>query len=232
MLGQFLRNSSRCLGTNLLQPTTTKLMSAANLQTGSVRFLRFDSPKFPTRFLRKPVLPTSSRRTSEQTVAEEYTEVAAEDLEKTEEVLDLVNDQIESGSYGRLFAVVMLGWHQHKVTSGDILMVNHDIGAKPGQRIKLDKVLLIGSKDFTLMGRPLLPKDLHLVEATVVEKNLSQTKICQKFRKRQQYLRHFFHREYQTTLRINQIDVVRKVDETTDRSGFEPPSNKDPLCFY
>ncbi len=45
----------------------------------------------------------------------------------------------------------MLGWYQHKVTSGDILMVNHDVGAKIGQRIKLDKVLLIGSKDFTLM---------------------------------------------------------------------------------
>lgn len=111
-------------------------------------------------------------------------------------------------------------------------MVNHDVGAKPGQRIKLDKVLLIGSKDFTLMGRPLLPKDLHSVEATVVEKNLSQTKICQKFRKRQQYLRHFFHREYQTTLRINQVEVVKKVDETTDRTGFEPPSNNDPMCFF
>jgi ribosomal protein L21 len=34
----------------------------------------------------------------------------------------------------------MLGWHQHKVTSGDVLMVNHDVGAKTGQRITLDKV--------------------------------------------------------------------------------------------
>lgn len=121
MFCQLLRNSLRCLGSNLLQPTKTtatafNLTSVNNLQTCGVRLLRFDSPKFPTRFLRKPILLSSSLRSSDQAaVAEDYSEVAAEDLEKTSEVLDLVNGQIESGSYGRLFAVVMLGWHQHKV---------------------------------------------------------------------------------------------------------------------
>ena len=55
-------------------------------------------------------------------------------------------------------------------------MVLCDIGAKIGQRIKIEKVLLIGSKDFTLIGRPLLPRDLINVEATVVEKTLSHKK--------------------------------------------------------
>ncbi len=140
--------------------------------------------------------------------------------------------QIESNRYGRLFAVVMLGWHQHKLTAGDVLMVNHDVGAKAGEKIKLEKVLLVGSKDFTLLGRPLLPRDLFSVEATVVEKNLSQTKVLQKFRKRQNYLKHFFAREYQTTLRINHIEIVKKVNETKDRQGFEPPANTNPLSSF
>ena len=140
-----------------------------------------------------------------------------------------VNNQIESHSYGRLFAVVMIGWHQHKVSTGDLLMVNHDIGAKPGQIIKLDKVLLVGSRDFTFMGRPLLPRDLLSVSATVIEKGLSQTKISQKFRKRQNYRIQFFNREYQTTLRINKIEILKNVDKSLDRSGFEPPRNNDPM---
>jgi len=39
------------------------------------------------------------------------------------------------------------------------------------------------------MGRPLLPRDLFKVEATIVEKNLSQTKISQVYRKRQRMQR-------------------------------------------
>ena len=56
-------------------------------------------------------------------------------------------------------------------------MVLDDIGATNGQRIRLEKILLVGSSDFTLVGRPLLPRDLVNVEATVVEKSLSHKKI-------------------------------------------------------
>lgn len=99
-------------------------------------------------------------------------------------VLSRVDDQIRNGSYGRLFCVVQMGEHQHKLTSGDLLMCNHDVGAPVGSRILLEKLLLIGSKDFTLLGRPLLPKDLFRVEATVVEKNLSQVKVLYFFHRR------------------------------------------------
>ena len=46
-----------------------------------------------------------------------------------------------------------------------------------GQRIRLEKVLLVGSKDFTLIGRPFLPRDQISVEATVVEKTLTHKKV-------------------------------------------------------
>ena len=100
------------------------------------------------------------------------------------ETIDKVNAQIADQSYGRLFAVVAMEFHQHKVTSGDLLMLNYDIGAPLGSRIKLEKALLIGSKDFTLMGRPLLPRDLINITATVVEKNLSHTRVTFQLRRR------------------------------------------------
>ena len=95
------------------------------------------------------------------------------------EIWSKVNEQISKSTYGRLFAIVAFDKHQHKVTEGDLLMVLYNIGAKNGQRIRLDKIPLIGSKDFTLIGRPLLPRDLVNVEATVVEKSLSHKKIIQ-----------------------------------------------------
>jgi large subunit ribosomal protein L21 len=226
MFSQFLKTSARGMGSNIFPVSRSGFTPASQI---GLRFVRTASPNFPVRFLRKP---ESSVPSSQQAIAQDYSEVAAEDLEKTREVWSLVNNQIETNDYGRLFAVVMLGWHQHKLTAGDVLMVNHDVGAKPGQKIKLEKVLLVGSKDFTLIGRPLLPKDLLSVEATVVEKNLSQTKIAQKFRKRQNYLKYYFNREYQTTLRINHIEIVKKIDETLDRTGFEPPTNTNPLNSY
>ena len=57
-------------------------------------------------------------------------------------------------------------------------MLDSDPGVDIGTRITLDKVTLVGSRDFTLLGRPVLPRDLVRVEATVVEKNLSKTEVC------------------------------------------------------
>ena len=66
---------------------------------------------------------------------------------------------------------------QRKFTEGDLIMLNSDLGIDIGTRITIDKVTLVGSRDFTLMGRPVLPRDLARVEATVVEKNLSKTEV-------------------------------------------------------
>lgn len=157
-----------------------------------------------------------------------------DDKIRSKEVIDKVNAQISHHTYGRLFAVVLMEKHQHKITSGDLLMCNHDIGASLGQVIKLDKSLLIGGKDFTLIGRPLLPRDAFQIMATVVEKNLSQHKICYRHLKRvkSNNPKTRWHRDFTTTLRINSIELIKPVDKTVDRAGFEPPLNKNPLNGY
>ena len=48
------------------------------------------------------------------------------------EILSKVDEQILKKDYGRLFAVLMIDKHQHKLTDGDLLMVLRDLGASLG----------------------------------------------------------------------------------------------------
>ncbi|XP_025937830.1 39S ribosomal protein L21, mitochondrial isoform X4 [Apteryx rowi] len=63
---------------------------------------------------------------------------------------------IATGQYGRLFAVVHFASKQWKVTSEDLIMMDNVLEAECGDRIRMEKVLLVGADDFTLIGRPLL----------------------------------------------------------------------------
>lgn len=125
---------------------------------------------------RSSIYPGSEVVTPDQ-IEDVSHEMTAEEREKTEEVIALVDAQIADRTYGRLFACLYFDGKQRKVAPGDLLMLNSDLGVDVGTRITLDKVTLVGGRDFTLLGRPLLPRDLVRVEATVVEKNLSKTKV-------------------------------------------------------
>lgn len=53
----------------------------------------------------------------------------------------------------------------------------------------LKQVLLVGGANFTLIGRPLLPRDLVKIEGTIIEKTLSYTKLNFILKKRQNFRR-------------------------------------------
>ena len=86
-------------------------------------------------------------------------------------------------------------------------MVKTDLGVPIGKKIILQKILALGGRDFTLLGRPVLPLDLANVEATVIEKSLSRTKVHQLFKKRERKRWMTFNRTRQTLLRINNITI-------------------------
>ncbi|XP_008562629.1 PREDICTED: 39S ribosomal protein L21, mitochondrial-like, partial [Galeopterus variegatus] len=67
-----------------------------------------------------------------------------------------VNKLIATGQYGRLFAVVHFASHQWKVTSEDLILIGNELDLVCGERIRLEKVLLVGADNFTLLGKPLL----------------------------------------------------------------------------
>jgi large subunit ribosomal protein L21 len=128
---------------------------------------------------------------------------------KEPNVLDNINQQIKSDSVGRMFAVVHLCGKQFKVTAGDIVM------------IQLDKVLLAGASDFSLIGRPVLQKGLVDVQATIIEKTLSHTKTHFKKKRRKQYMRINFFRGQHTMLRINSIELGEVKNGTPSTDGIE-----------
>ena len=90
-----------------------------------------------------------------------------------------------------------------------------------GAKIILQKLLALGGRDFTLLGRPVLPLDLANVEATVIEKTLSRTKVIQAFKPRSRVLRYRFNRAKWTLLRVNSINVTGRVGQTLDKSGMD-----------
>jgi len=143
-----------------------------------------------------------------------------EEEELVGETVGKINNSLHQGA-GRLFAVVYLRGHQYKVTTGDLVMVMTDMGAELGARIRLEKVLALGGSEVTLLGRPVLPRDLARVEATVIEKTLSRTNVVQTFIRRSNHKKYRFQRSKWTLLRINSITVETAVGETRDREGRE-----------
>ncbi|KAL6445830.1 hypothetical protein ACFW04_000919 [Cataglyphis niger] len=122
---------------------------------------------------------------------------------------------------GRMFAVVQVCGKQFKVTENDIIIIEGFWPPNIGDRLKLEKVLLVGSTDFTFVGRPLLNRELISVDATVIEKTLSHTKTRFRFRRRKQYRRINFFRIQHTMLRINCININGNIDKKKEVEGLD-----------
>ncbi|CAG9783484.1 unnamed protein product [Diatraea saccharalis] len=128
------------------------------------------------------------------------------------EVISACNKLIEENA-SRNFAIVHLLGKQWRVTDGDLLVVEGYWPPNIGDKITLDKVLLAATKDFSLIGRPLVQPGLVTVTATVISKGLSHTRTHFKKKRRKQYMRINFQRAEQTMLRINSVNIASKINE-------------------
>lgn len=124
---------------------------------------------------------------------------------KGPELVEKIEDVCIRQDLGRLFAVVYINKEQRKITTEDLLVINGFFPPQIGDRIRLEKVLMVGSKDFTLTGTPLLSKNLVKVEATVVEKTLSN--IRANFIKRNKFQRFKLEQNPQSMIVINSIEL-------------------------
>ncbi|XP_026761255.2 39S ribosomal protein L21, mitochondrial [Galleria mellonella] len=130
----------------------------------------------------------------------------------TKDVIATCNKLIEENK-SRNFAIIHLLGKQWRVTDGDLLVVEGYWPPNIGDQIKLEKVLLAGSKDFSLIGRPLVQPGLVNVTATIISKGLSHTRTHFKKKRRKQYMRINFQRAQQTMLRINSVEIANKINE-------------------
>ncbi|XP_002739945.1 large ribosomal subunit protein bL21m-like [Saccoglossus kowalevskii] len=127
--------------------------------------------------------------------------------EKTNAVIEKVNTDILTNP-GRLFAVVYFNRKQYKVTVEDLILSIEHIEADIGEKIRLEKIMMVGSNDFSLIGRPLLSRDMVEVWATVIEKTTTPKQIYFKMKRRKGYKKWVEYKDNLSVLRINSIEIT------------------------
>ncbi|XP_071707276.1 large ribosomal subunit protein bL21m-like [Rutidosis leptorrhynchoides] len=118
-------------------------------------------------------------------------------------------------SYEPVFAVIQIGAHQFKVSNGDCIYTEKLKFCEVHDKLILNKVLMLGSKTQTMIGRPVLPE--AAVHAVVEEHALDAKVIIFKKKRRKNYRRTKGHRQELTKLRI------------TDIQGIEKPEMSEPI---
>ncbi|KAL3845612.1 hypothetical protein ACJIZ3_003015 [Penstemon smallii] len=102
-----------------------------------------------------------------------------------------------------VFAVVMVGSRQYIVFPGRFIYTQRLKGADVNDKITLNKVLLVGTKTSTYIGKPIVPN--ATVHAIVEEQTLDKKVIVFKYKKKKNYRRNIGHRQPITRIRITSI---------------------------
>ena len=102
----------------------------------------------------------------------------------------------------QIFAVVRLMGIQHKVVVNDKILVEQ-IPFEVGQQIRLDDVLMVGTAEYTAIGRPSIG-NAHVL-ATVEEHSQSEKVIIFKKKRRKGYQKNAGHRQKINVLRIDKV---------------------------
>ncbi|XP_055950109.1 39S ribosomal protein L21, mitochondrial-like isoform X1 [Argiope bruennichi] len=144
----------------------------------------------------------------------------ARDEQISDEIIGKINTHIKEKTHGRLFAIIHLHENRYKITNEDIIAVDAYFPANIGDKICLEKILLVGCSDFTLLGRPLLHKDLVRIEATVIEKTFIVPRPLYRHGRVGYKRLHWFRTPY-TLIRINSIDFKHSLDELPEVEGLQ-----------
>lgn len=134
---------------------------------------------------------------------------------QVEKFFDKVNHCVDESDNTRNFAVIQMYAKQKLVNEGDMVLLRKEVPAKIGDRIKIEKVLLFGNENITLIGRPILDRHLVNVEAMVLEKTHSHTVMtvfAPKYIKGG-FRRWYFQRHWVTILRITSIKVCHHLNK-------------------
>lgn len=102
-----------------------------------------------------------------------------------------------------IFAVVMVGSRQYIVFPGRFIYTQRLKGASVNDKIVLKKVLLVGTKNSTYIGKPVVTN--AAVHAVVEEQLLDKKVIVFKYKKKKNYRRNIGHRQPITRIRITGI---------------------------
>ncbi|KAK1125784.1 hypothetical protein K0M31_005328 [Melipona bicolor] len=196
-------------------PTSTNKQYYLGLKLRQIEVAGYASHRQPIRYKLPWFKPKPSYQEEIPEEYEEKKEKAAAD------VINKINKQIATNQVGRLFAVIYLCGTQFKITENDVIAIEGHWPPQPGDQLNLEKVLLVGGKDFTLIGRPILNRELVSVNATIIQKTLSHTITRFRMKPRKQFKRINFTRIPRTMLRINSITINGDVDKKKEVEGLD-----------
>ncbi|PRW61400.1 Ribosomal L21 [Chlorella sorokiniana] len=111
----------------------------------------------------------------------------------------------------QVFAVVEVGGTQYKVTPDDVIVVEKLGDVDVNEKLRLQRVLLLGSAAETVIGRPYVPG--AAVEAAVEEQFLDGKVLIFHKRRRKNSRRLRGHRQPLTTLRILDVHGIEAAPE-------------------
>jgi ribosomal protein L21 len=122
-----------------------------------------------------------------------------------------------------MFAVVDVNAQQHKVVKNALVMCDKLVGTQVGQQLVFDKVLLVGTQQFTAIGRPYLEQ--ARVTATVEEQTHTAKVLCFKKRRRTSSSKRLKgHRAQVTLLRIDNVEYTdRETGQRYTQEHLELP---------
>ena len=101
-----------------------------------------------------------------------------------------------------MYAIFENGSHQYRVSPGDLVTIDRQIG-EHGAVLTFDKVLLVVGDGAPTIGTPLLAG--ATVTGTIVRQFRDKKIIIQKFRRRKNMRRKRGHRQYLTTVKVTAI---------------------------
>ncbi|XP_009355379.2 50S ribosomal protein L21, chloroplastic [Pyrus x bretschneideri] len=185
---------------NLQTPST--YFSFPSLSLSSSHKLSSCSSRRPT----FPLLTKSSESDSAVVVEAEFQapepEAGPDDSEPA--ALQVVETpSSEAPKREQLFAVVMIGGRQYIVIPGRFIYTQRLKGANVNDKIVLNKVLLVGTKTSTYIGKPVVTN--AAVHAVVEEQGLNDKVVVFKYKKKKNYRRNIGHRQPNTRIRITAV---------------------------
>jgi len=105
-----------------------------------------------------------------------------------------------------MYAIVEAGGKQYRVAPGDTILVER-LAGEVGERVELDRVLLVSEDGGTRVGHPFLEE--ARVRATIAEHLKGRKVLVFDYKPKIRYRRKAAHRQLHTRLRIEEIVLER-----------------------
>jgi ribosomal protein L21 len=120
---------------------------------------------------------------------------------KTKEYLNRLRDQLH------YYAVVEINSQKFLVTKNDLVTTHRLRDVDVGDEIKLNRVLELGSKDYTIKGQPLVAEAFYSIKATVIEQPKGPFIEIFKKKRRNRHRKRITHKQTYTVLRISEVEI-------------------------